>query len=101
YGQPRATVEAEIFKRLGAADQEKRDKLEALKQAQQARMAAMGQPAGGGKAQAPGSSFLDEWIAKRGATKPQATASTASSPMVPTTQNQPSNSTKNEPPKGR
>lgn len=67
YGAPRAVVEAEIFKRLGAADQEKKDKLDALKQAQQDRMAAMSQQAGGRSQGSSGSSFLDEWIAKRSA----------------------------------
>lgn len=82
YGLPRATVEAEIFKRLGSADQDKRDKLEALKKAQQERMAAMSRPSGGGTTGS-GSSFLDEWIAKRSAvsgavgTKPQPQPSTS------------------------
>ena len=62
YGKPRAVVEKEIFDRLGAADAEKRAKLEALKKAQQQRMAGpVPQPAGGGS----GSSFLDEWLSKR------------------------------------
>jgi hypothetical protein len=61
YGKPRAQVEKEIFNRLGAAEAEKKAKVEALKKAQQERMM--------GASQAPaspsGSSFLDEWLAKR------------------------------------
>lgn len=71
YGRPRSQVEKEIFERLGAADAEKRAKAEALKKVQQDRMT--------GRTSAPGaaggSSFLDEWLAKRqqiGAAKPAA-----------------------------
>jgi len=67
YGRPRAIVEKEIFARLGAGDEAKRKKLEALKQAQQERFNAM-KPAGAGPAPTPvssGSSFLDDWLAKR------------------------------------
>jgi hypothetical protein len=62
YGKPRTVVEKEIFTRLGAADAEKKAKTEALKKAQQQRMAGMNttNPSSGG-----GSSFLDEWLAKR------------------------------------
>lgn len=60
YGKPRAVVEKEIFDRLGAADAEKRAKLEALKKAQQQRLSS---PAPGGGASS--SSFLDEWLSKR------------------------------------
>ncbi|MBC7943415.1 TraM recognition domain-containing protein [Candidatus Saccharibacteria bacterium] len=67
YGRPRAQVEKEIFARLGAGDVAKKVKLDAMKKAQQERMGAARQgaapananPAGGG------SSFLDEWLAKR------------------------------------
>jgi len=79
YGRPRAQVEREIFARLGAGDDARKDKLEALKQAQQQRMATLqgsqqgaGSPPAGARPQAPGapkntggSSFLDEWLAKR------------------------------------
>lgn len=78
YGKPRSVVEKDIFTRLGAADAEKRAKLEALKKAQQQR-ANGGTPMSGG-----GSSFLDEWLAKRqqmgGGTKPAPTAPVAPSP---------------------
>lgn len=73
YGKPRAVVEKDIFDRLGAADAEKRAKLEALKKAQQQRLNGSSTPTGN----ATGSSFLDEWLAKRqqmgGGTKPPAT----------------------------
>lgn len=62
YGKPRAVVEKEIFTRLGAADAEKKAKAEALKKAQQQRMTGM---SAGGPSPAGGSSFLDEWLAKR------------------------------------
>jgi hypothetical protein len=60
YGKPRAVVEKEIFERLGAADKEKKERIEKLK-------------AGGvgpstdtsAGAKSAGSSFLDEWLAKR------------------------------------
>ena len=58
YGKPRATVEKEIFDRLGAAEAEKREKAEKLKKSQEERMTGM---ANGGA----GSSFLDEWLTKR------------------------------------
>jgi hypothetical protein len=62
YGKPRAEVEKEIFNRLGAADAEKKAKLEALKKAQQERMMGMNN---GPSVSSGGSSFLDEWLAKR------------------------------------
>ncbi len=94
YGQPRAEVERDFFKRIGAGDAAKKAKMEALKKAQQDRMAAFqsgggvpsgftGAPGNGaaqsGSGAAPGgdrptvpaspapggSSFLDEWLAKR------------------------------------
>jgi hypothetical protein len=82
YGRPRAEVEREIFARLGAGDAARKEKMEALKKAQQERMAALqgggmapqGRPAGAqpqagaptGPAQPTGgSSFLDDWLAKR------------------------------------
>jgi hypothetical protein len=83
YGKPRQQAEKEIFTRLGAADAEKKAKADALKKAQQERMTGMSSrgPQGGG------SSFLDEWLAKRkqiaGAPKPPAGPSSAPSPFVP------------------
>lgn len=75
YGRPRAVVEAEIFARLGAGDAARKAKMDNLKRAQQDRMNATrpnGAPASG--VQGGGSSFLDEWLAKR-----QQIASSASS----------------------
>mgnify|MGYP000022199388 CR=1 FL=1 len=80
FGRPRAEIDREIFARLGAGDAAKKEKMEALKKAQQERMAALqqnraGMPPGApmapgaapGVPQTPssGSSFLDEWLAKR------------------------------------
>jgi len=83
YGVPRAEAERSIFARLGAGDAAKKAKMDQLKQAQQDRMATLqrtqGQalqggprPAGmpgaapsTGAPSAGGSSFLDEWLAKR------------------------------------
>jgi hypothetical protein len=83
FGRPRAEVEQAFFKRLGAGDAAKKEKMDALKKAQQERMAALqqnrpgippggfGAPAGvpgapqAASAPASGSSFLDEWLAKR------------------------------------
>ena len=83
YGRPRAEVERDIFARLGAGDAAKKAKVDELKKAQEARMAALqgnarpsftgsGAPQNapapsGAPAQVPsgGSSFLDEWLAKR------------------------------------
>lgn len=87
YGRPRAEVEREIFARLGAGDQARQDKMEALKKAQQERLAAMqakSQPLSSPQPQAPlsaqsvsegprstGSSFLDDWLAKRQQVQPK------------------------------
>ena len=83
FGRPRSEVEREIFTRLGAGDAAKKAKMEELKQAQQSRMAAM---QGGGPKAAPatpgGSSFLDDWLAKRQqiTTTPQSSAAPAPAP---------------------
>lgn len=60
YGRPRAQVEKEIFARLGAGDAAKRAKMDAMKKAQQQRMGGSAPKSG-----ATGSSFLDDWLAKR------------------------------------
>ena len=77
YGRPRAEVERDIFARLGAGDAAKKLKMDQLKKAQQDRMAALQSaspngprpagmpPATPGAPAAGGSSFLDEWLAKR------------------------------------
>jgi hypothetical protein len=91
YGQPRAEVERDFFKRMSIGDEIKKQKMDALKKAQEERMAAFraGSPAGvtpgapslstlpGGAPGATGAasrvpagppsppSFLDEWLTKR------------------------------------
>jgi len=65
YGRPRAQVEKEVYARLGAGDAAKKAKLDALKKAQEERLNAVrpaGEPAA---AVSSGSSFLDDWLAKR------------------------------------
>jgi hypothetical protein len=94
YGRPRADVEREIFARLGAGDAARKAKMDALKKAQQDRMAAMQAGAPGAPAmpsaapQTPGggSSFLDEWLAKRQqlAAKPGAAPNPAFGPTTAT-----------------
>jgi hypothetical protein len=74
YGRPRAQVEKDIFMRLGAADAEKKAKLEAAKKNQQA----LRGPAPSAAATTSGSSFLDEWLAKR----QQLSAKTATAPLA-------------------
>jgi hypothetical protein len=61
YGKPRAVVEKEIFDRLGAAEKAKRDRLEQMRSMQGKAGAATGTAAPAKQ----GSSFLDEWLAKR------------------------------------
>ena len=80
YGRPRAEAERDLFARLGAGDAAKKLKMDQLKKAQQDRIAAMqsanpngpartsmppGTPATPGVPATGGSSFLDEWLAKR------------------------------------
>lgn len=73
YGRPRAEVEREIFARLGAGDAARKEKADALKKAQADRLAALKAGSGGASLQssapktspAGGSSFLDDWLAKR------------------------------------
>jgi len=89
YGHPRAEVERDFYKRIGVGDAIKKEKMEALKAAQQQRMAAFqqGGPQGAqrasgaptlgssaslpsqtppGQAAAPAKpSFLDDWLTKR------------------------------------
>jgi len=67
YGRPRAQVEAEIFARLGAGDEAKKAKLATIKRMNQSgqvnqtgQLGIPGQTGANG-----GSSFLDEWMAKR------------------------------------
>lgn len=68
YGRPRVQVEKDIFARLGAGDAAKKAKIDALKQAQQSRLEAVAHQTSPGAPAGPaagGSSFLDEWLAKR------------------------------------
>lgn len=66
YGRPRAQVEQEIFARLGAGDAAKKAKLEAIKKVQQDQMNVLPSPGQTSDlAKSGGSSFLDEWLAKR------------------------------------
>ena len=93
YGSPRAEAERAIFARLGAGDTARKEKMDALKKAQEDRMAALqngganngmsdGAPRPAGAAPASGSSFLDEWLAKR--QQISATPATAAAnPAVP------------------
>lgn len=85
YGRPRAQVERDIFARLGAGDAARKAKMEALKKAQEERMASF--QAGGAAPGAPaprpaaaGSSFLDEWLAKRQQMTPPAKPAQAPNP---------------------
>lgn len=87
YGRPRALVEKDIAARLGAADAEKKAKAEALKRAQQQRIAGA-KPAGSSSS----SSFLDEWLAKRqqmNNTKPSSSAAPAAAQSLPTRSSEP------------
>ncbi len=87
FGKPRAEVEREFFKRMSVGDEIKKQKMEALKKAQEERMAAFkagsptgvtsGAPTGAGPLGVPPTSpsvpsgppsppsFLDEWLTKR------------------------------------
>lgn len=60
YGQPRQEVEREIFARLRSGDAAREAKKKAFEERMQS-----GAGAAGAKGQAGGSSFLDEWLAKR------------------------------------
>ena len=98
HGKPRAVVEKEIFDRLGAAEKAKKDRLEQMRGMQQGRPgAATGTPTLPGAAPKAGSSFLDEWLAKRqqlgGAAQapkmsplPQQPPVAAPAPVAPATQ---------------
>jgi hypothetical protein len=68
YGRPRALVEKEIFERLGAGDIARKAKLDALRNSQQ-QVSPINNSAPSHQASkavtSSGSSFLDEWLAKR------------------------------------
>ena len=80
YGRPRAVVEKEIFDRLGAAEKAKKDRLEQMRSMQQSRSGGAA-PAGGAGQPKSGSSFLDEWLAKR-----QQLGGKKTAPAAPATQ---------------
>lgn len=75
YGKPRAQVEKEIFERLGAADAEKKLK-ETTKISKEDQMTGI-------KGGSGGSSFLDEWLAKRKQINTNTAPATLSSPVAP------------------
>jgi hypothetical protein len=81
YGTPRAEAERDIFKRLRAGDEARKTKQDALMSNLRA-----GQPSGA-KTPSPvgagGSSFLDEWLAKRKAAPAVAGVGAAKSPVAP------------------
>ena len=94
YGKPRAQVEKEIFDRLRAADVAKQNRLEQMRSMQQNRMNGGTAPVGQGAAAAPGgkpgSSFLDDWLAKRqqlggqqSGTRPTTPPATVPNPVTP------------------
>jgi len=85
YGRPRAQVEKDIFDRLGKADAEKKAKLDQMRQTQS-------RPGGPNPASTSGSSFLDDWLAKRqqlgtgrppSVSVPQITPQLSQPPIVP------------------
>jgi hypothetical protein len=85
YGKPRGIVEKEIFDRLGAADKAKKDRLEQMRSMQQGR-AGGAQTSSAGAPPKAGSSFLDEWLAKRqqlGGSAQQAVKPTGASTQQP------------------
>lgn len=63
YGKPRAEVEREIFKRLRAGDEAREAKKKEFESRLNASQSSTTSPASG--AAGTGSSFLDEWLAKR------------------------------------
>lgn len=78
FGRPRQEVEAEFFERIGRGDAARKEKMEALKKAQQQRMEQLKSSqtsvvtdsdaqatTPGDQPSVGGSSFLDEWLAKR------------------------------------
>lgn len=92
YGRPRADVEREIFKRLRAGDEAR----EAKKKEFESRLngssgAGVGATDSAPAASSTGSSFLDEWLAKRKQAQPAGSGSPASSATnrVPATPKQP------------
>ncbi len=87
YGRPRAEVEKEIFDRLGTAAIEKA-KADAVKQEATASSSGSGQSMGDGQTStATGTSFLDEWLAKRKQTAKTTTNSQSDNTAPPIIEN--------------
>lgn len=83
HGRPRAVVEKEIFDRLGAAEAAKKSKLEQMRKMQGAGISsAPASPGGVPATSGGGSSFLDEWLAKRQQLA-KASPKTATPPQAP------------------
>jgi hypothetical protein len=83
YGLPRASVEKSIFDRLGKAEADKKARLEEMRKNQQQRVGQGMQPTSSAKPG--GSSFLDDWLAKRqqlGGSKPATLSQSAPSASV-------------------
>lgn len=90
YGKPRVVVEKEIADRLSAGETAKKNKLEELRKAQSNRFgvgagASSKAPVPGVAKSNSGSSFLDEWLAKR----QQLTGQPGAVPAVPLPPQQP------------
>ncbi len=88
YGRPRAVVDNEIYTRLGAGDAAKKAKLEALKKAQEERLSAA-RPATSPATTGGGSSFLDDWLAKRQQIAPTTPPETVKASPAPEPVNEP------------
>jgi hypothetical protein len=91
YGKPRAQVEQEFFKRMSIGDEMKRQKMEALKKAQEERMAAFraGSPAGMGPGTmtphgAPGQAGMpSQMSSSAGTSTPNASMGSMGAPQPP------------------
>lgn len=85
FGKPRAEVEQEIFHRLRAGDEAKEAKKKEFESRMKAIESGAAAAAPGEKAAASktGSSFLDEWLAKRKQQAPASAPPTSAKPIVP------------------
>lgn len=88
YGRPRASVEKEIFARLRSADKEKKERLEAMKRMQQSTSSSS--RSASTTATNSGSSFLDDWLAKRQQLKSSEPKSKATAPVEQSKKDMPS-----------
>ena len=83
HGIPRATVEKDIFDRLGKAEADKKARLEEMRQNRQQQVGVTSKTSG---SPATSSSFLDDWLAKRqqlGGSKPPTPQVATSVPSQP------------------